>query len=140
MHCSQPDSSVQAGILEWVAISFSRGSSLLRDQTSISCISCTAGRFFTPEPAGKPPLSNNYLPVPLAPSEEYYSSLHFFSSQAVYHPSQGRAFLRFKSESHLLQNSRWLWGDQASQVASVVKNSPANAGDRRDVDLIPGLG
>ena len=37
----------QARILEWVAISSSRGSSWLRDQTHISCVSCTAGRFFT---------------------------------------------------------------------------------------------
>ena len=34
----------QARILEWVAISFSRGSSWLRDRTLVSCI---AGRFFT---------------------------------------------------------------------------------------------
>ena len=34
----------QARILEWVAISFSRGSFLPRDWTSVSCI---AGRFFT---------------------------------------------------------------------------------------------
>ena len=32
------------GILEWVAISFSRGSSWFRDWTQVSCI---AGRFFT---------------------------------------------------------------------------------------------
>ena len=40
--CSPPGSSVhrvsQARILEWVAISFSRGSSLPKDQTCISCI------------------------------------------------------------------------------------------------------
>ena len=46
--CSLPDSSVhgisQARILEWVAISFSRGSSQPRNQTGVSCI---AGRFFT---------------------------------------------------------------------------------------------
>ena len=35
---------LQARILEWVAISFSRGSSQLRDRTPFSCI---AGRFFT---------------------------------------------------------------------------------------------
>ena len=35
---------LQARILEWVAISFSRGSSRLRDQTWVSHI---AGRFFT---------------------------------------------------------------------------------------------
>ena len=43
-----PGSSVhgvlQARILEWVAISFSRGSSQRRDRTRVSCIS---GRFFT---------------------------------------------------------------------------------------------
>ena len=42
MDCSLPGSSVhgifQAGILEWVAISFSRGSSQPRDQTQVSCI------------------------------------------------------------------------------------------------------
>ena len=45
---SPPGSSVhrifQARILEWVAISFSRGSSWRRDQTRLPC---TAGRFFT---------------------------------------------------------------------------------------------
>ena len=45
--CSLPGSSVhgilQARILEWVAISSSRGSSGTRDQTQVSCF---AGRFF----------------------------------------------------------------------------------------------
>ena len=40
--CSLPGSSLhgilQARILEWIAISFSRGSSRLRDQTQVSCI------------------------------------------------------------------------------------------------------
>ena len=44
MDCNLPGSSVhgilQAKILEWVAISSSRGSSLPRDQTCISFISC----------------------------------------------------------------------------------------------------
>ena len=43
MDCSPPGSSVhgifQARILEWVAFSFSRGSSRPRDQTQVSCIS-----------------------------------------------------------------------------------------------------
>ena len=42
-HCSPPGSSVhgifQATILEWIAISYSRGSSQPRDQTHVSCIS-----------------------------------------------------------------------------------------------------
>ena len=48
MDCSPPGSSVhgffQTGILEWVAISFSKGSSRPRDRTWVSC---TTGRFFT---------------------------------------------------------------------------------------------
>ena len=48
MDCGLPGSSVlgilQARILEWAAISVSRGASWPRDQTQVSCI---AGRFFT---------------------------------------------------------------------------------------------
>ena len=55
MDCSLPGSPVreisQTRILEWVAISFSRGIFPPRDQTRVSC---TAGRFFTTEPPGKP--------------------------------------------------------------------------------------
>ena len=58
MDCSPPSSSVhgtsQARILEWVAISSSRGSSQLRDLTRVSGLSCSAGEFFTTEPPGKP--------------------------------------------------------------------------------------
>ena len=53
--CSLPGSSVheisQARILEWVAISFSRGFSYPRDQTHVSYIK---GRYFTAESPGKP--------------------------------------------------------------------------------------
>ena len=42
---------LQARILEWVAVLFSRGSSQPRDQTQVSNI---AGGLFTPEPLGKP--------------------------------------------------------------------------------------
>ena len=53
--CSPLGSSVhrilQARIVEWVAISYSKGSSRPRDQT---CVSCIAGAIFTTEPPGKP--------------------------------------------------------------------------------------
>ena len=56
--CSLPGSSVhgilQARILEWVAISFSRGSSHLRNWTQVSCIFYIAGECSTAEPPGKP--------------------------------------------------------------------------------------
>ena len=66
MDCSPPGSSVhgisQARILEWAAISFSRGSSPPKDQPSISYVSCT-GRLITPDPPEKPNmiLRNTYI-------------------------------------------------------------------------------
>ena len=55
MNCTLPGSSVhgisQATILEWVAISFSRGCSRSRDQTMSPA---WAGGFFTTESPGKP--------------------------------------------------------------------------------------
>ena len=55
MDCSLPGSSLhgisQAKTLEWVAISFSRGSSWPRDWTYVSCL---VGEFLTIEPLGKP--------------------------------------------------------------------------------------
>ena len=53
--CSPPGSSVheilEVRILEWVAISSTRGSSQPRDLNHISCIT---GRCFTAEQSGKP--------------------------------------------------------------------------------------
>ena len=61
MDCSPPGSSLhgisQARILEWVAISFSRGSSRSKDRTCVSCVSCIAGRFFTTGPTREAPVS-----------------------------------------------------------------------------------
>ena len=50
---------LQARTLEWVAMPSSRRSSQSRNQTRISCFSCIAGRFFTPEPPGK----SQFLPT-----------------------------------------------------------------------------
>ena len=59
---AQPGSSAhgisQARILEWVAISSSRGSSQPRDRTCMSRDSCIAGGFFTTKPLGKPQYSS----------------------------------------------------------------------------------
>ena len=73
MDCSLPGSSAhgifQARVLEWVAISFSRGSSKPRDRIQVSH---TAGRFFTIWAtreaqeywSGYPILSSQELPNP----------------------------------------------------------------------------
>ena len=49
--CNLPGSSIygtsQSRILEWIAMYFSRGSFPPRGQAHISCVFCTAGRFFT---------------------------------------------------------------------------------------------
>ena len=61
MDCRLPSSSVhgilQARILEWVTISYSRGSLGPRDWIHVSCVFCTghwAMWLFTTEPPGKP--------------------------------------------------------------------------------------
>ena len=78
MGCSPPDSPVpgilQARILEWVATSFSRGSSQPRDQTQVSC---TAGRFFTIWPTREACLahcrvSNNFCRMNVKAHEYHY--------------------------------------------------------------------
>ena len=55
--CSPPGFSVhgilQARILEWIDVSFSRGSSLSRDQTHIFCISCISSRILYHRAAGE---------------------------------------------------------------------------------------
>ena len=77
--CSPLSSSVhgilQARILEWAAISFSRRSSWPRDWNHVSC---TAGRFFTTEPPGKSTLWTVACQVPLSMGisrTEYWSGL-----------------------------------------------------------------
>ena len=59
MDCSLPGFSVhgilQARVLEWVTISFSRGSSQPRNWTHISCVSCIGGRIlYTVSHLGSP--------------------------------------------------------------------------------------
>ena len=59
MDCNLPGSSAR-GILEWVAISFSGGSSWPGIKPSSLVSPALAGRFFTSEPPGKPQL-NQYI-------------------------------------------------------------------------------
>ena len=65
--CSLPgsfvDAILQARILEWVAVPFSRGSSQPRNWTHISSVSWIAGRFLTNEPPGE-------APAPLEPLQK----------------------------------------------------------------------
>ena len=66
-----PDSSVlgtfQARILEWVAISSSRGSSRPRDGIQISCVSCIAGGLWTTDQGSPHDCFYNMKIVPFSP-------------------------------------------------------------------------
>ena len=91
MDCSPPGSSVhgifQTRILEWVVISFSRGSSWSGNWTSIFCM---GGGFFTGEPPGKP------TPIFLAPGSSFVE-VNFFTG-----PERGDGFRMISSTLHLL--------------------------------------
>ena len=86
MDCRTPGSSVygilQARILEWVAISYSRGSFQLRGQTLASCISCNADGFFTTAPPGIPILRNEALPPTQHSSQARPGPISFLCSRA----------------------------------------------------------
>ena len=91
MDCSLPGSSVhgifQARVLEWIAISFSRGSSQPRDWTQVSCI---VDRRFTV----------------WATREEIYSLSHSVVPSITLQWSLGKAFLSF---CPILWNSAFKW-------------------------------
>ena len=77
--CNPPGPSVhgifQASILEWVAMPSSRGSSLPRDRSHVSC---TAGRFFTAEPLGKLTSQGLTHVFILSVSPVYYFHQHIY--------------------------------------------------------------
>ena len=96
MACSLPDASVhgilQATILEWVAIHFSRGSSGPRDGPRVSCI---AGRFFpiwAPREALNNKTSSPHIPAGTISgasrtSEHFHQpSLSFYLKNAIFSP------------------------------------------------------
>ena len=89
MDCSLPGSSVhgilQARILEWVAVSFSRGSSRPRDWTQVSCV---ASRFFPDSYEGSPPEIMSYLNSEEPQSKELELSVCICISSA-FHQSRG---------------------------------------------------
>ena len=78
--CSPPDFSVhgilQARILEWVAVSFSRGSSQPRDRTQVSCI---AGRRFNLWAARR----ENYFPQTNNKLHQLLNSLPFLTVYSI---------------------------------------------------------
>ena len=95
MDWSLPGSSVheilQERILEWAAISPSKGSSQPRNWTHNSCIFCTAGRILYTEPPGKPCLVHTRFLIKLKCLEDRFRSWFYLCLQVgqVAHTVQG---------------------------------------------------
>ena len=127
MDCSPPGFSVlgisQARILEWIVISFSRRSFWSRGWASISCIS-------------------RWILYHWATSSvQLLSCIWFFVTPWYAAPQASLSITSSQSPLRMYVDTvNSLGCTQASQVAPVVKNSPANAGGSRDDSLIPGSG
>ena len=77
---------IQARILEWVAMTSSKGSSQPKDQTSISCGSCITGRFFTTEPPRKPRYSKQQNRPKKKKSLFFWDLLDIWRRQKIIQP------------------------------------------------------
>ena len=108
---------LQTGILDWVAISFSRGSFRPRDRTRVSCI---ASRCFTTDLLGIPASLTGPLPRSAQSHWPAHISARFCPRACV--------LLTVPSQSGYRTPAF-----RASQMALVVKNLPANAGDTGDM-------
>ena len=98
---------LQARILEWVAISFSRESSQPRDWTQVFCI---AGWFFTIWATREAPVIMTFL---FWPPED----LHFRSGVSVWYSHLGESLWRFP------WRSEWLRGVPAGLLYTATGNS-----------------
>jgi len=104
--CLSKDVYLQAKILEWVAISFSRGSSWPRGRTWVSCI---AGRFFTVWATREAHIILHFSETPLQ-SSGYNSSATFNSnmtqsSESDYSPLVASLLLLFSHS--VVSDSLW---------------------------------
>ena len=160
---------IQARLLEGVAIHFSRGSSQSRDQTHVSCTAGRFFTVRATREAQKWWLQNvyclwNLIPVMLKKFRELtwlVEDKYDVQGWAICSLSLQGVRRKFKyvtgdTVTHNLlpawqiispqcfEQELEFWGSQAagwaSHVALVVKNPPANAGEKRDAASLPGSG
>ena len=116
LDCSLPGSSVhgilQDRILEWAAISFSRKSSWIRDQSWVSCI---AGGFFAiwaiREALWIPKLTSNsiWLKWNLLKSHQHLSSSQRSLAQCLVHPSTPEISIFFSPSPRTSPSPSFCW-------------------------------
>ena len=117
MDCNLPGSSVhkisQARILEWVAISFSRGSFWPTGRTWISCL---AGGFFTDEPLGKPwarTMINHYFTNNVGQVSHLFNLISYwlitFILQTEKKAQRGTSLVVQWLRVHLSMQGTWVW-------------------------------
>ena len=138
----------QARILEWVAMSSSRGSSWPRDWIHNSFLFFMAGRFFPTVPPGKSTEWETPFQMELSlingniffkRVNNFYLVFRVFTVSAVSGQLSAQNNPYAKETYFGMVNSAPLYL-QASQVVLVVKNPPADARGIRTAGLIPGLG
>ena len=127
MDGSPPDSSVhgilQARILEWVAITFSRGSSRPRDQIQVSCLS---GRLFTQMNADSHnPVSLKWELWTFWKMLKHFSLSPFFTPSLLFTTLQGQRRVQLTC----LGKSKVSCGRSAAQVNTRISSLPARWGD-----------
>ena len=117
----------QARILEWVAISFSRGSSQCRDWTQISCI---AGRFFTiwisreaPKGRAGPSRTKPWAGVRSSWGQESIFLVWALWETLFGNLSKSYHFLDFSF--HFCQIGKFYLSFMRALVTQTVKNTPA---------------
>ena len=102
MNCNLPGSSVlgifQARLLKWVAISFSRGSFIPRDQTQVCYI---AGRFFTVWATGEACMSQK-------PHDSFFLCLigRFMTLDKLLYLSK-TCFINYNVNTIIIYNHKW---------------------------------
>ena len=120
---SSPGSSVhgilQARILEWVAISFSRGSSQPRDQTRVSCIAGRRFSLWATREAMADEAKSNYAST----FSLYLEQVYIISTQ-VHWPSsalgQESIYLTAEVLSFRVGESKWIFAEKNTVYYSLL--------------------
>ena len=110
---------LQARILEWVPVPFSRGSSHPRDWTQVSHI---AGRFFRVWATREAHLLTQIKPQTPPPPFPPIFSCFFLDPSHHYHPSEGHLETQFKGFFSVFDSIRLSWSNQNHRLPLPARN------------------